>query len=166
MSPLPKHEKLGVIPSRLGEFTTRALGIEALSLKSTTWNREDLQKGAEGDESFYIQNEAVVRDKDWIDLSVDPPPDPIVETDITSSSLDKVAIYQALGVPELWRFDGDKLTLYRLADGEYQTSDVARALPILSLEGIEGVLTRRKGYGQNAFLAFVEEWIQEKLQQK
>jgi len=166
MSPLPKHEKLGVILSRLVEATTRVIGVEVLSLKSTTWNREDVRKGAEGDESFYIQNEEAVRDKDRIDLSIDPPPDLVIEADITSSSLDKVSIYQALGVPELWRFDGDKLIIYCLIDGEYQTSDTSQALPILKVDDIESILSQRKGYGQNTFLARVEKWLQEKVQQE
>ncbi len=164
VSPLPKHEKLGVTLSRLVEATTRALGVEVLSLKSTTWSREDLKKGVEGDESFYIQNEAVVRNKDRIDLSADPPPDLIIETDITSGSLDKIAIYQALGVRELWRFDGDRLTIYCLAEGEYKTSDTSRALPILSVADIESLLAQRQGFGQNAFSAHMEEWLREKLE--
>ena len=90
------------------EIITEELGIEIASLGSCTWSREDLQKGLEPDECYYIQNEAVVRGKETITLSVDPPPDLAIEVDSTSSSLDRMGIYAALGMcgggylPESW----------------------------------------------------------------
>ncbi len=78
------------------------LNLEIFSAGFTTLKRKDLLQGAEPDSSYYIQNKAWVRNKSEIDLNCDPPPDLVVENNLTSSSLDKLQIYASLGVPELW----------------------------------------------------------------
>ncbi len=86
---------------RLIEAATEELGLEVRSLGSRTCHREDLAKGLEPDQCYYIQHEALVRGVEQIDLTQYPPPDLAVEIDIASSSLDRMAIYAALGVPKL-----------------------------------------------------------------
>ena len=119
MVPLPPHEAYKRLLGRLVEVTTEETATEIRSLGSTTWSRADLQKGLEADECYYIQNEQAIRGKDRIDLTVDPPPDLAIEVDNTSSSINRMAIYAALGVPEVWRFDGETLTICRLINGQY-----------------------------------------------
>src|SRR5262249_17087838 len=70
-----------------------------------TCDREDLDRGLEPDESFYIVNEALVRDKEEIDLAVDPPPDLALEIDISRSSQNRLEIYAAMRVPEVWQWN-------------------------------------------------------------
>ena len=71
---------------------------------SVTLNRSDIKKGAEPDSSFYIQNADRISGN-RIDISVDPPPDLIlIEVDITNSSVRSFAVYQQLGIPEVWGF--------------------------------------------------------------
>jgi hypothetical protein len=101
-----------------------------------TCSREDLAKGLEPDQCYYIQNEAMVRGVEQIDLTKLPPPDLAVEIDITSSSLDRFSIYAALKVPEIWRYDGQLLTIYGLAVSEYIIQDSSIALPGLKTEDI------------------------------
>jgi len=81
------------------------LNLEIYPTGSTTFKRLNQARGAEPDSSFYIQNAARIRGKREIDLTQDPPPDLVVEIDITSSSLNRFQIYATLGVPELWRYD-------------------------------------------------------------
>jgi Uma2 family endonuclease len=96
------------------------LGLKIKSMGSTTLAREDLERGAEPDNAYYIQNQAKVLGK-RINLTEDPPPDLVVEVDITHTDINKLALYARLGVPELWRFNGQIWRIYRL-EGEFSPS--------------------------------------------
>lgn len=98
--------------------------------------REDLSRGLEPDQYYYIQNETQVCGIAQIDLTQFPPPDLAVEVDITSSSLNRFSIYADLRVPEVCRYDGRSLTIYTLQVGEYQESDRSTALSILKAEDV------------------------------
>ena len=77
-----------------------------------------------------------------IDLSRDPPPDLAIEIDIMSSCLDRLGIYAALGVPEVWRFDGDVfevLVLNKDGDG-YVASRTSPTFPGLSAAKVADLL--------------------------
>ena len=78
-----------------------------------------MDRGFESDESYYIQHAADVLGKDEIDLLIDPPPDLLVEVDISRSLLRKFGIYSVLGVPEVWRYDGERLRFYVLQGEGY-----------------------------------------------
>src|SRR5438876_5554095 len=90
-------------------------GIELESCGSTTWKRSRLRKGSEPDTCFYVANAPKIIGKRKIDLESDPPPDIVVEIDTTNESLSKFPIYAALGVPEIWRYDGKRAYIYKLA---------------------------------------------------
>lgn len=152
MTPLPEHEINKGFLSRLVQTATEVLGLEVLSLCSTTLSREDLQKGIEPDECYYITNEALVRNKTYFNFSVDPAPDLAIEVDITSSSLNRLGIYAALEVSELWRFDCENLSIYCLQSGNYREGEKSRILPILSKTIILEFLRKRGEMGENALL--------------
>ncbi|MBE9013095.1 Uma2 family endonuclease, partial [Pseudanabaenaceae cyanobacterium LEGE 13415] len=130
--PLDPHESFKKLLGRLIEAATEELDLEIRSLGSRTCDQEDLSKGLEPDQCYYIQNEAQVRGIAQIDLGQFPPPDLAVEVDIHSSSLNRFSIYADLNVPELWRYDGQALRIYELRSGEYQNCDRSLALPILT----------------------------------
>lgn len=125
MTPLMPHEH----NNRLLEHLIFALAEELnLNLKSTgsvTCKRQDLLRGVEPDSSFYIQNELVMRQKQNLDLTQDPPPDLVIEVDYTSSSIDRMPIYLALGIPEVWRYDEPVMQIYQLREGVYVACDVS-----------------------------------------
>ena len=104
--PLDPHETYKKLLGRFVEALTEELGIETRSLGSRTCTREDLARGLEPDQCYYIQNESAVWNKEQIDLRQDPPPDLVIEIDITSSSINRLDIYADIGVPEVWRYDG------------------------------------------------------------
>ena len=95
--PLEDHE----FAVRLIELFIRILvverGLKIKTLGSTTLDREDLERGAEPDNAYYIQNQPLVMGK-TIDLQTDPPPDLAVEVDITHSDIDKLNLYANLGI--------------------------------------------------------------------
>lgn len=160
MTPLPEHELNKRFLGRIVETTTEVLGLEVYSLGSTTWSREDLQRGIEPDECYYITNEAIIRGKLNFDLNIDPPPDLALEVDITSSSLDRLSIYASLGIGEVWRFDGKNLFIYVLQNSAYQLQTRSSVLSILSKEDILRFLQKRKEMGENALLKEFRQWLQ------
>ena len=109
MSPLPIHERWKRIIGRCIEDMSLERNVPIASLGSTTWKRKDLLKGLEGDECYYIQNEPLVRGKLHLDLDNDPPPDLAVEIDVTHNPIDRDGIYAALGIAEIWHYDGQSL---------------------------------------------------------
>src|SRR5262249_9991265 len=117
------------------EMLTYELGIAISSGGSTTFKRKDLKRGLEPDECYWIAHEQEVRGKKKIDLARDPPPDLAIEIDISRSSLDRASIYVALGVPEIWRFEGRTLRVYvRQASGRYRTTKTSAAFPFLPVQ--------------------------------
>ncbi|PSN80515.1 hypothetical protein C8B47_06025, partial [filamentous cyanobacterium CCP4] len=138
--PLDPHETYKKLLGRLIEAATEELGLEIRSLGSRTCDREDIAKGLEPDQYYYIQHEAQVRGVGQINLAQYPPPDLAVEIDITSSSLNRLAIYSVLRIPELWRFDGENLTIYALQGEGYVVSLTSLALPPLTANDIERFL--------------------------
>jgi Uma2 family endonuclease len=160
MTPSTIHEKYAKLLGRLIEVLTVEMGIEVCNLGSMTCRAEDLDRGLEPDECFYIQNEPAIRDKSAIDLSIDPPPDLAIEIDITSSSLDRQEIYAKIGVRELWRFDGDSLRVFLLnADGQYQAADRSEAFPFLPIEQVPEFLYPNASRGSNATAKQFAEWV-------
>ena len=127
-----------------------------------TCDRESLERGIEPDECFYIENEAKVRGKDNLDMSVDPPPDLAVEIDISRDSRRRLSIYAALGVPEVWRFDGTSLTVYvRQAHGEYEAAPVSPHFPSIPPTEIEAILKRRHEMDDNALMKLFRARVRE-----
>lgn len=161
--PLDPHETFKKLLGRLIEAATEELGLEIRSLGSRTCDREDLTKGLEPDQCYYIQHETEVRGVAQIDLAHYPLPDLAVEIDITSSSLNRLAIYSALGVPELWRFDGERLTIYTLQGEGYILSPTSLALPPLVASDIERFLQLQPTTGENSLIRQFRQWIASRI---
>jgi Uma2 family endonuclease len=132
MSPLTKHERYNRTLNLLVEEAAAALGLDVESLGSTTFKREDLARGLEPDSCFYFEHAAQIRPKSQIDLLVDPPPELVIEIDVTSPSLPKLPIYAQLGMPEVWRYDGKRLSILRLENSDYHEVVQSVALPGLT----------------------------------
>lgn len=160
--PLEEHEE----PKRLIESFIEAivdeLEIELRSLGSLTLEREDLTRAVEPDSCFYIQNESLVRGRN-INLPNDPPPDLAIESDYTNSSVNKDAIYAALGVPELWRYRRQSLQVYQLVEGKYEMCDRSLAFPFLPVAEIPGFIEQSRTIGQRSAVRLFRQRIRELL---
>ncbi|MGA2061383.1 MAG: Uma2 family endonuclease [Thermoguttaceae bacterium] len=164
MSPSSEHEWLGRLIGRMLETLTEEIGIPVRSGGSTTLKDELKQRGLEPDECYYITNEPAVRGLDEIDLGVNPPPDLAIEIDITSSSMDQLGIYAALGVPEVWMCDGKHLKIYRLQDdGAYAKQDRSPTFPSLPPETILDFLARRKTTDETSWIKSFREWVRKNV---
>ncbi|MBD2356609.1 Uma2 family endonuclease [Tolypothrix sp. FACHB-123] len=162
IAPLPEHEVAKVMIGDLVKAILEELDIDFWSLGSTTFDREKMDAGVEPDDCFYIQNEAAVRGKDRIDLTVDPPPDLAIEIDITSRT--RFNNYEVLGVPELWRWKGNRLEINVMINGKYVASTASAIflnLPITQV--IPEYLMRSKTEGRNAAMRAFRAWVREEM---
>lgn len=160
MTPLPEHESSKELVSDLIKALLEELDIEFFPLGSTTFKNQLMQQGIEPDNCFYIQNEALVRTKKRLDLTIDPPPDLVLEIDITSRTHPQ--IYAVLGVPELWRFENGILRIYILQNGEYQQTQYSPTFPNLPLTDIIPQYLKQIGIlGRNATLKKFRTWIKQ-----
>lgn len=165
MSPSRKHEKPKVVIGRMLGALSDDLGIEIEPLGATTLRSELKAKGAEPDDAFYVQNAHLVAENDDIDLLNDPPPDIVLESDHTSSSLDKFAIYAGLGVPEVWRISRGRLRIFLLKGKGYKESPDSLAFPFLSSDTLNKFLNHGIERGASAAARAFLEWLREHHQQ-
>jgi len=164
MTPLPEHEADKVLMGDLIKALLEELDIEFWSLGSTTFKNEAMAQAVEADDCFYIQNEAVIRGKKRIDLSIDPPPDLAIEVDITSRT--KFNNYEALRVPELWRYNGRKLQINVLQEGKYLESDTSYNFPNLPIgEVIHQYVEQSRIIGRNSTMKTFRNWVRAHIQQ-
>lgn len=161
--PLTEHEEPKILIACFVTTLADELEIEIRQLGALLLEREDLNRAVEPDTCFYIQNESTVRGKN-IDLQTDPPPDLVLESDYTSSSLNKFTLYASLGVPELWRYHGKSLEVYQLIDGKYELRDQSLAFPNLPIADIPSLIEQSKIIGQRAAVRLFRTRIRELLQ--
>jgi Uma2 family endonuclease len=158
ISPLAEHEFDKEIISDLVKALLEELNIEFRCLGSTTFKNQFMAQGIEPDQCFYIQNEAVIRGKKRLDLTIDPPPDLALEIDITSRT--HLNIYQGLQVPEVWRFENGILQINLLQNGVYVESKSSLNFPNLPLiEVIPESLQKSRTIGRNATLKAFKNWV-------
>ncbi|WP_242017785.1 MULTISPECIES: Uma2 family endonuclease [Cyanophyceae] len=163
MAPLAPHEGYKKLLGRFVETLTEELNINIRSLGSGTSKREDLQRGFEPNQCYYIQNEPIVREIEQIDLNQYPPPDLIIDIDITSSSINQFDLY-AFRVPEVWRYDGRRLRFYQLEEKQYLERNTSPTFPFLSPSEIVRFLEQQKTVGETAMIRLFREWVRSQTQ--
>jgi Uma2 family endonuclease len=157
----PRHERAKTLLARLVETLTEELAIDIASYGSMTCRQEDLERGFEPDECYWISHEDAVRGRDHIDFEHDPPPDLAIEVEISRSTMNRLRLYASLGVPELWRWDGERLRVNLLGDdGQYHESDQSVAFPFLPVAELVRFLTMRDVSDTQIVRAF-REWVRE-----
>ncbi|MGL5058741.1 MAG: Uma2 family endonuclease [Microcoleus sp.] len=160
--PLPEHERPKAIIAYLVEILFEELDIDFEPFGSTTFKRKSMSQGIEPDECFYIQNAALMIGKKRLDLSVDPPPDLAIEVDLTSQT--QLNVYEALGVPELWRYENNQLQINVLQDGKYVASATSPTFPNLPIvEIISEYCDRSQTVGTSRTLKAFRKWVREQI---
>jgi len=159
MSPLSLHEGSNRFIDDLIRAFSDELEIDLRKLGSLLMKIPDLKLGAEPDSCYYIQNEPVIRGKEVIIVGQDPPPDLVLEVDITNPSDRRLPIYALLGVPEVWRYDGYSLEFLALQDGEYIAIEKSLAFPDLPAEIIVEYVQQRLTLGESGTLREFRKWI-------
>jgi len=155
-----EHENVGELIGRFFVILSEELNRPITSAGSTTLKREDLERGLEPDKCFYIHHALQVQGQSDIDLERDPPPDLAVEIDISRSSLNRMGIYAAIKVPEVWRYDGQVLKVYhRRPNGEYEQVNQSLAFPFLDLDKFADFLRQRTVTDESTLGRAFRAWV-------
>lgn len=153
-------DRLGILIHILAE----ELNLNIKSMASTTLNKPTLKIGAEPDKCYYIQNEPAVRGK-AVNLATDPPPDLILEIDITHTDIDKNKLYQDIGLIEFWRYNGKNLNIYLLKEGQYQESKTSSTFSILTKAAIYEFLAQCHTQGESQGKRNFRNWVRKQIKQ-
>jgi len=154
MSPAAEHEKAKDLVVLVVNVWAEELGLDIAGFGSTTFQRKDLERGFEPDACFYVRSVERVRAKTKLDLAVDPPPDLVIEIGITSPSIDKLRLYAAVGVPEVWRYNGKRVATLKLEGPDYIEREESEAL-----SGLSGAIVSR--FLEEAITLPRPEWLRQ-----
>lgn len=167
MSPLFEHDDDGGFLGRMVETLTEELELPIHGGKSTTLRRKLKEKGIEADECFWIANAHRVAGRRRLDLRRDPPPDLAIEVDVTHSCLNRLTIYAALRVPEVWRLDGDDLTFHVLQpNGKFAVVGHSLAFPLVAPADLLDFLKQARRAGDhNPVIRKFRQWIRRRAKQ-
>ncbi len=157
--PLFEHESANRILQNLVTTICVEKEIDFVNAGSTTFRKQARAKGVEPDTCFYIQNESKIRGKSEIDLKTGPPPDLVIEVDVTSPSLNKMPIYAALGGSEVLLYKGEKVEFYKLYGEFYQQTPNSTVFPMLSSEKATQFLQKGLNESSSKWFKEVREWI-------
>lgn len=157
------HEFYKKLFARFIELLTLELNLPLHPGGSMTFRRELMEKGLEPDECYWIERALLMQGKLDYDVDTDPSPDLAIEIDIFNSSLDRLAIYAALGVREVWRFDGKTLQVYHLVGGKYRLRERSRAFPFLPMTDIVRFVREAETGDHTTVMRAFTSWVRETL---
>jgi len=155
-----EHESYVRLLEKLIALVSARLRIRVLSFGSSTMKKREEAKGSAPDACFYVQRATVIGHKIHIDFGIDPPPDVVVEIDVSHDSLGKFPTYATLGVPEIWRYDGKVLLIYHLKQGQYVAAQSSLAMPMLTPGVLTEFLNRSQQSNQYDILLAFEDWLE------
>jgi Uma2 family endonuclease len=161
------HEGGAYFLARCVYVLTEQTNTPVASAGSMTLEREDLDRSIEPDKCFYLEHEPLVRGKKSVKLPKDPPPNLAVESEVSRRAIKHLPIYEALGVPEVWRTDGDSVTFHVLQpDGKYVVVERSRNFPFLRSTDLLPFLSRRGNVEENSLLREFRAWVRQQLNQQ
>ena len=152
-----EHENLKHDLATLVEVIAEELELDIVGAASTTFQREDLAQGFEPDACFYIQHATLIRGQKQIDLDTDPPPELVIEIDISHPSLNKFPIFAGLGIPEVWRYHKQALNIFRLEGGNYREQAASEIFSGLTSADLTRLITESQKIKRTEWLRTVRE---------
>jgi Uma2 family endonuclease len=153
MTPLKSHEWIKTIVGRMIETMAFDLHFKIQSVGSTTLPSTKVEKGVQPDEGYYITNELIVRGKSSYEPDVDPPPDLIIEIDVTSSCVPRFPIFALLGIREIWHYSNGELEFLWLTEkGEYVRHDSSREFPFIESSAVEVILDQYEEVDEDSLI--------------
>ena len=156
----PEHERQKSLLRLTLLVLAEEFDVALTGFGSTTFRRKEDDRGLEPDECFFIGKFPDVRGKRQYDLTVDPPPDLAIEVEVSRSCLDRMGIFAAIGVNEVWRFDGRSLTVCRLsATGEYELADHSHYFPAVPLRELAKHIQRGHTLSDGEFTRGLRAWV-------
>ena len=158
-----EYEALKHALELLVEIFAEELNIDVRGFGSTTFRRADLDRGFEPDACFYIQQESRVRGKREIRLSIDPPPDLIIEIDVFHPSLNKLPLFATLKIPEVWRYDSARVIILKLTGERYEEMAESTALSGVTSEALSQFVKENSQIQPTVWRRNVREWARKNL---
>lgn len=158
MSPGRDHERDNRALSLIVWTVATEQGVNFDHVGSMTYKRARLGRGFEADSTFYLIDEEQSELPIEIGSEEERPPDLVIEIDYSRSSLDKLALYAALRVPEVWRWDGAPATFYRLVRDQYQETKQSTILPMLTPDVVASFVVSNRSTTKPQWLRSVRAW--------
>jgi Uma2 family endonuclease len=160
--PLPEHECIKVLISNLLVVLLEELDLSWESLGASTFKNARMKTGIEPDDCFYLKNCQAIVGKKRLDLTIDPPPDLAIEIDLTSHT--QLSAYEALGVPEIWRYQQGKLAIFILVEGHYLESTSSSLFPRVPIStGVSQILERSNEILTSEARKEFRQWVRQNL---
>lgn len=161
MSPSLLHERTSRALALIVQTITDVWRIPTEDFGSTTFERDDVEKAGEPDACFYIRNYEAVRNKQEIDPKNDPGPDLVIEVDITSPSVSKFPLYAKLGVPEIWLYRNEQVTILRRDGEQYNAQEQSEELQPVTATVLTEFLRNRTTLDRLAWFDAIRSWAQQ-----
>ncbi len=160
----PEHEIYKKKYARFIETLAEECGLRITSAGSMTFRREDIERGFEPDDCFWIAHEPHMRARlDW-NPERDPPPDLALEIEISRSAKERLPIYAAFRIPEVWCGDGESLTVHLLQpDGTYQPAPGSPTFPGIPVGEIPRFLQPSETIDYLTMVRNFRDWVREQL---
>jgi len=162
MAPSVWHDSTKKIVARLIEAYADFHDIDLIGIGSTTLRREELLKGLEPDECYYVSSPKPIYNPRNIDPDHVPRPDLALEIDISRPGINRENIYAALGVPELWKYGRMRVAYFELRDGMYIPAAQSLAFPGLPAETVNQMLELAEEKGQSHAVKAFRAWMAQK----
>ena len=161
-APMIEHERYRYLLGRMVDAITEELDIPMVGAGSTTFKSELLSRGLEPDACYYLTNAIRLRKVPRLDPAIDPPPDLAIEVEITSPLLPRLGIYAALGVPEVWKHDGEGLSALILGEnGVFSPSETSLAFPFLRMAELARFLSEYDATNDTRWARGFRAWVRE-----
>lgn len=163
MTPLKQHDRVKSLIARMIGALSVELRLPIQAIGSTTISAEQEDCGLQPDEAYYIANESAVRAHEDLDPRRDPPPDLVIEIDVTRDSSKRLPTYAAMKVPEVWRHANGELTFLGRRDSEYVSIPFSLAFPKLNSTIINDLLKKRGQVDDTSIVIEFQEWVRAKM---
>jgi len=156
-----EHERLKARIGRFLQVLAEEWDLEIAPGGSMTFQRQDMERGLEPDECFWIAHEARMRSRREWDPQLDPPPDLVLEIEVSRAVVDRLELYAALGVPEVWRVSSSSLQVLRLRGGAYSPETASPTFPGIPVEEIPRLFLANETEGFLALVRAFRAWVRE-----
>jgi Uma2 family endonuclease len=162
MPPSWEHEAPAYLLGCFIDIMTEELRLPRRGGGSVTLRRKLKRRGLEPDKCYWLANTPRMLGKTRLDLRIDPPPDLAIEVDVTSSSMDRMGIYAALGVPEIWRLSQRMLTFHELRGETYQPRADSLSFPGLAPADLMGFVSQYDQHDDTSLGLMFRDWVRSK----
>ena len=161
ISPRRDHDGVSRLLLRLVLEAADERGIDVEAIGATTLFKSGMEKGLEPDETFYIANLALVEGKDRFEPDVDPPPDLAIEIDVTHKLVSRMKLYATFGVPELWRYEKNRIVMYQLNGADYEPIERSISFPFLDGATLTRFAAMHGEMNQSKIARAFTQWLRE-----